>query len=93
MNTSVAISSKLRKRLKILAAKYDTSQAEIIRKALDKFEQEEVIKRNSIPPNIQKILDNATDQVLKENKHRKHVFEKLKQPGPDFDELRVELNV
>jgi predicted DNA-binding protein len=39
--TTVTISDKLRQKLKQLAAKYDTTQADIIKKALELFEKYE----------------------------------------------------
>jgi len=39
--TSVTISDDLRRKLKVLAAKYDTNQAEIIKKSVELFEKVE----------------------------------------------------
>lgn len=48
MMTTVTISDELRKKLKRLAAKYDTNQAEIIRKSLEIFERYENNPQESI---------------------------------------------
>ena len=92
MGSSVAIDDELRKRLKILAAKYDTTQAEIIRRALDVFEIHEVEVKREIPLKAKKMLEEASNVVLKKNIRRKRVIDALNKPGIDIDELRITFN-
>ncbi len=67
--TTVTISDELRQKLKLLAAKYDTNQAEIIKKAVEIFEKVEsgqevyVPVRDQLKPSTP--ADEAREQHIK----------------------------
>jgi len=60
MVSSVAIDDQLRQKLKILAAKYDTTQAEIIRRAIALLEASEDFSISIISKQVNQVLKNAT---------------------------------
>lgn len=92
MSSSVAIDDELRRKLKILAAKYDTTQAEIIKKALELFEGQEMNRQKNISPKVEKMLKEANTSVLSQNTRRKKIITALNKPGIDIDELRIKFN-
>lgn len=92
MSSSVAIDDELRRKLKILAAKYDTTQAEIIKKALELFEGQEMNRQEKISPKVEKMLKEANISVLSQNTRRKKIISALNKPGIDIDELRIKFN-
>jgi len=92
MVSSVAIADDLRRRLKILAAKYDTTQAEIIKKAIALLEAKTSAPQKNITPKVLEVLDRASERVVNNNSRRKRIYEALGKPGIDIDDLRVEFD-
>jgi predicted transcriptional regulator len=74
--TSVTIPEKIRKRLKKLAAEYDTTQGKIIEMALDVMENKSNVIREK--PN----KDNEIEQILRE------VSEKVRERDPKLKKRR-----
>ena len=79
--TSVTIPDELRKKLKRLAAKYDTSQAEIIRKSLEIFEKYEQDAENM--PSEQ---EHWLDKMPISESRRKYLKEYLAKITAEFEE-------
>ncbi len=92
MVSSVAIDDQLRQKLKILAAKYDTTQAEIIKRALALLETSEDNNVYTTSELVIKELENASITVYSQDPRRKEIDRKLKQPGIDIDDLRITFN-
>lgn len=92
MVSSVAIDDQLRQKLKILAAKYDTTQAEIIKRALALLETSEDINMNMDSDLVIKELKNASITVYDQDPRRKDIAQKLSRPGIDIDDLRMTFN-
>ncbi|MHA1971730.1 MAG: hypothetical protein ACTSW1_01985 [Candidatus Hodarchaeales archaeon] len=89
MVSSVAIDDEIRRRLKLLAAKYDTTQAEIIKRALEAFEALEIQKQARVSLRVEKMLEKATLEVLKDYPRRRKIIEALSKPGPSIDDMRM----
>lgn len=87
--SSVAIDDDLRRRLKLLAAKFDTTQAEIIKMAIKLFEEQETIPDHQISSKVRKELEEASVIVFRTNSRRKRIAEALQQHGIDIDDLRI----
>lgn len=87
--TSVTISEKLRKRLKQLAAKYDTTQGKIIEMALDLIENKKRIdeinmgKENEIEKILKKVSQEVREKDPKLNTRRKL----LEKKGISIDDI------
>ena len=79
MVSSVAIDDDLRRRLKLLAAKLDNTQAEIIKMAIKLFEAQETIPELRISPRVRKELEEASIIVFRTNSRRKRIAEVLQQ--------------
>ena len=92
MVSSVAIDDQLRQKLKILAAKYDTTQSEIIKRALALLETSEDINMNMDSELVIKELKNASITVYDQDHRRKDIAQKLSRPGIDIDDLRMTFN-
>lgn len=92
MVSYVAIDDVIRQKLEMLAVKFDTTQAEIIRRAIWLFEMKEVINQEQIPPRVKKELEKATALVYKNNPRRKRIIDTLNKPGIDIDDLRITLS-
>jgi hypothetical protein len=93
MVSSVAIDDDLRRKLKLLAAKYDTTQAEIIRRALEFFEARETVPDNPVSSRVRDALKQASVTAFRTNPRRKRIAEALARPGIDIDDLRLILDV
>ncbi len=87
--TSVTISEELRKRLKKLAAKYDTTQGKIIEMALDLIENKINITGEGSLKNekFNKILDEISQKARNENPNLKKRREILEKEGISIDEI------
>ncbi|MFQ6126017.1 MAG: hypothetical protein ACE5R6_15630 [Candidatus Heimdallarchaeota archaeon] len=92
MVSSVAIDDDLRRKLKLLAAKYDTTQAEIIKRAIELFEARKSIPEHHISSRVREELERASVIVFRTNPRRKRIAEALNKPGIDIDELRIAFN-
>lgn len=91
MVSSVAIDDALRQKLKMLAATYDTTQAEIIRRAISLLEAKDMVTQEQAPAWVKEGLKKATRLVYQKNPERKRIDDALRKPGIDIDDLRIEL--
>ncbi len=87
--TSVTISEKLRKRLKKLAAEYDTTQGEIIERALDMMEgkkpnTKDISKKDN---EIENILHKSSQEVRQKDPRLKRIHEILEADGISIDDI------
>ena len=87
--TSVTISEELRKRLKKLAAKFDTTQGKIIEMALDLIENKlSYVKKVKITnEKVNKILNEISQEVQRKNPNLKKRREALKKEGISIDDI------
>ena len=88
MPSSVTVDDKLRKKLKKLAAELDTTQGEIISKAVRLYEREIGIKLYSPDPKARELIKKA----IKDQegiKWRKMIRKALQAPGPNISEMRI----
>lgn len=81
MPSSVTIPDELRRKIKRLAAFFDTSQAEIIYRAIAEYEQLHIPKEDISNPELVVHLTKVSNEVHLNNPHRKKRFEKLSAPG------------
>lgn len=88
--SSVAVDTELRKRLKQLAASKDTTQAAVINEALDLLE-EKMEKNQHVPTKHpgRQILEDFIKEIDLED-WEIELVKKLKEKGPDIDDLRME---
>ncbi|OLS22340.1 MAG: hypothetical protein HeimC3_31390 [Candidatus Heimdallarchaeota archaeon LC_3] len=88
MPSSITVNDKLRRKIKKIAAELDTTQGEVVAKAIDQFEINFFVK-NYIPiPEARKLI---RDSYLKRKniKWRKTIRNALSKPGPTIDEMRI----
>lgn len=85
--TSVTIPEDLRKRLKKLAAKYDTTQVKIIKMALDLMENKKVEKVSRKNKKVEKILNEISQKIRKNNQELKKRREKLEKEGISIEDI------
>ncbi len=88
MPSSVTVDDDLRKKLKKLAAELDTTQGEIISRAVSLYEKEIGTHLYSPDPKARKIIQRAVkkrDEIL----WRKKIRKSLQSPGPQIDEMRI----
>lgn len=88
MPSSVTVDDELRKKLKKLAAELDTTQGEIISRAVSLYEKEIGIKLYSPNPKARKAIQRAVEK-RKELQWRKLIRKALRSPGPLIDEIRI----
>lgn len=87
MPTSVTIPDELRRKIKKLAAIFDTSQAEIIKIAISEYEQKFVLKEDFSNPKLIDYLNKISKEVFEQNPDRKIRFQKLTAPGISIDSI------
>ena len=87
--TSVTLSEKLRKRLKRLAAQYDTTQGAIIEMALNIMEGKESNTKNVSKKDdeIKEFLNNISQEVRKKDPRLKKIHETLEADGVSIDDV------
>ena len=88
MPSSVTVDDELRKKLKKLAAELDTTQGEIISRAVSLYEKEIGTTLYSPDPKARKAIQRAVkkrDELL----WRKKIRKTLQSPGPQIDEMRI----
>ncbi len=88
MPSSVTVDDELRKKLKKLAAELDTTQGEIISRAVSLYEKEIGLKLYSPNPKARKVIQRAVKK-RKELQWRKLIRKALQSPGPQIDEMRI----
>ncbi|MHA1167903.1 MAG: hypothetical protein ACTSRU_08790 [Candidatus Hodarchaeales archaeon] len=81
MPSSVTIPEELRRKIKKLAAYFDSSQAEIIDKAITEFEHRHIPKEDFKNPEIIVHLNKISKEVHSKDPDRKRRFKKLNTPG------------
>jgi hypothetical protein len=81
MPSSVTIPDELRRKIKQLAAFFDTSQADIIERAITEYEQLHVPKEDITNPEIIVHLTKVSNEVHRNDPDRRTRFEKLNAPG------------
>ena len=91
MNSSVTISNELRKKIKMLAAKLDSTQGEIVEQAIELFEENIQEMSSYKDNNAREFMKKATTNNPN-LQWRKEIREKLKAPGADLEEFKIELN-
>ena len=84
--TSVTISDDLRQKLKRLAAKYDTTQAEIIRRSVETFEKYEKEQNIGIATKMQSLKSSLVD-----DDRRQKVEKMLVKATAEFEEKYPEI--
>ena len=77
MPSSITISDHLRKKIKKIAALLDTSQADIISKAIDEYERKYIPLETFTDPNVIILLNKATDEIQSKFPKRKKRAERL----------------
>src|SRR5271157_2548293 len=84
--TSVTISDDLRQKLKRLAAKYDTTQAEIIRRSVETFEKYEKEQKIGVGANMPPLKSSVV-----EDDRRQKVEKMLAEATAEFEEKYPEI--
>ena len=87
MPSSVTIPDELRRKIKQLAAFFDTSQAEIIERAITEFEQLHLPKEDITNPELIVYLTKISNDVHTQDPERKRRFEKLTAPGVPIEAI------
>ena len=87
MPTSITISEQLRKKIKKIASLLDTSQADIISKAIDEYEREYIPLETFTDPNVIILLNKATDEVQTKFPKRKKRAERLSKSKDILDSI------
>ena len=88
MPSSVTVDDELRKKLKKLAAELDTTQGEIISKAVRLYEREIGIKLYSPDPKARELIKKVI-KGQQDIKWRKMIRKALQAPGPKISEMRI----
>ncbi|UCE14536.1 MAG: hypothetical protein JSV04_04995 [Candidatus Heimdallarchaeota archaeon] len=88
MPSSVTVDENLRKKIKKLAAELDTTQGDIISRAIGLFEKEIGVKGYSPNPKAREIIKKAVNQ-RKNLQWRKTIRKALKTPGPLIEDMRI----
>jgi len=81
MPSSVTIPDELRRKIKQLAAFFDTSQADIIERAIIEYEQLHVPKEDITNPEFVVHLTKVSNEIHRNDPDRRTRFEKLTAPG------------
>ena len=79
--SSVTIPNDLRRKIKQLAAFFDTSQADIIKRAITEYEQLHAPKEDITNPEFVVHLTKVSNDVHHNDPDRRTRFEKLSAPG------------
>ena len=88
MPSSVTVDDELRRKLKKLAAELDTTQGEIILRAVSLYKKERGKERHSANPRARKAIKAAVRK--RENlQWRRKIRTALQTPGPQIDEMRI----
>ena len=87
MPSSVTISESLRRRIKRLAAIYDTSQADIINTAISEFEKCHRPYLTINDPELTIFLAKVSEKVHLRDPERKKRYLKLSGPGIQVDDV------
>ncbi|MHC1592312.1 MAG: hypothetical protein ACXQS8_09510 [Candidatus Helarchaeales archaeon] len=87
MHSSITIPDELRKKIKRLAALFNTSQVEIIQRAMQLFEEMYLIQNDMKDPRLITILSSISKEVHSKNPNRGRRSKKLSGSGPRIDSL------
>ena len=88
MPSSVTVDENLRRKIKKLAAEFDTTQGDIISRAIGLFEKEIGVTGYSPNPKAREIIQKAVDK-RKDLQWRKTIRDALKTPGPLIEDMRI----
>jgi hypothetical protein len=88
MPSSVTVDDELRKKIKKLAAELDTTQGDIISRAVGLFENEIGIKLYSPDPKAREIIQRAANK-RKNLQWRKTIRKALESTGPSIEDMRI----
>ncbi len=95
-HSSIAVSPKLRKTIKKLAAFLDVSQGEVVEKAITIFENTVITSanvgltgKNASKTHVQKIMEQATKDVWKEDPERERVQRALMESPGTIDDVII----
>ena len=88
MPSSVTVDDELRKKLKKLAAELDTTQGEIISRAVSLYEKEIGATLYSPNPKAREIIQKAVEK-RKQLQWRRLIRKSLESPGPSIDDMRI----
>ena len=88
MPSSVTVDEDLRKKIKKLAAELDTTQGDIISRAIGLYEKEIGMRGYSPNPKAREIIQKAANK-RKNIQWRKTIRNALKSPGPLIEDMRI----
>jgi post-segregation antitoxin (ccd killing protein) len=88
MPSSVTVDDELWRKIKRLAAELDTTQGDIITRAIESFEKVHGIETYSPDPIARKAIQAAAER-RKSIPWRIEIREALAKPGPSIDSLRI----
>ncbi|MBN2151950.1 MAG: hypothetical protein JW839_10915 [Candidatus Lokiarchaeota archaeon] len=95
-HSSIAVSPKLRKTIKKIAAFLDVSQGEVVEKAITVFENTLIssanvglMSNNASKTRVQKIMEQATKDVWKDDPERERVQRALMQGSGTIDDVII----
>jgi hypothetical protein len=88
MPSSVTVDENLRKKIKKLAAELDTTQGDIISRAIGLFEKEIGLKGYAPNPKAREIIQKAVNK-RKNLQWRIKIRQALRSPGPLIEDMRI----
>jgi len=88
MPSSVTVDDALRRKIKKLAAELDTTQGEIVSRAIELFEKTLSAESYSPDPEARRLISEAAKR-RQDIPWRKKVREALRKPGPHIEDLRI----
>ncbi len=88
MPSSVTVDDDLRRRIKKLAAELDTSQGEVVAKAITLIERELSIENTQRDPEARKMMQKAALK-RKNIPWRQEIRKKLSGPGLGIEDMRI----
>ncbi len=90
MVSSVTIDDELRRKIKKIAAILDTTQGEVVARAITLFEQQMGNESYAPHPEARNYIQKAA--LLRQDiSWRIKIRNALKKPGPDIDDIRISL--
>lgn len=88
MASSVTVEDKLRKKIKRIAAELDTTQGDVISRAVRLLEENIHRKKEPLPSKAREIMKEAAVKARKDKKRQK-IREKLSKPGIGIDDIKI----
>ncbi len=87
MPTSITIPDQLRKKIKKMAALLDTSQAEIISRAIDEYEMKYLPKETFTDPKVILLLNEASERIYANYPERRERSQRLLKSADIMDSV------